>query len=457
MAAMTLSSRTPLAQAPLYARDVKELQTVISAQDAEERALKIRLAEGEREVAFLQKRLRDFNEELVITAEATLNAAERLEAHQGRQGLVLAAEAERCSAENAALEDELRRMEQLLYVRDQEIARLRRTHEALQASRLQGELELTGMAVAHEKASSEVRAFGAGVQELRERLSEGPKGAGKGGPSHLEATRMASQAHALHVKQEERAALQMRADEATAEANRLEAELMAMKEQVRLFSLDLRRKQEMIDNNDHRLVREAANVRAQCDQLRQALHDEQRDAAGIDQRAILQERCGAEAEGVRREVQTILQTVRGLAGTLRARGLSVCSQQVSSDPVDVAMHTFLRASGFRVSGSPGAAQAAAMQHPLGLGGAPPPGWPAHGPLMLMGQGAPGCAALPPVVWRLLPGEYLVDEDRVTITMQDGHLLVQDPRSGQPIGIRQFMSREAANVRMDFAGAHGAVF
>ena len=32
------------------------------------------------------------------------------EAHQGRQGLVLAAEAERCSAENAALEDELRRM-----------------------------------------------------------------------------------------------------------------------------------------------------------------------------------------------------------------------------------------------------------------------------------------------------------------------------------------------------------
>lgn len=441
---MTKAARTPLApfaQAPHFARDVKELQTVISAQDAEERSLKHRLADGEREVAFLRKRLRDYDEELVITAEATLNAAERLEAHQGRQGLVLAAEAERCSAENAALEDELRRMEQLLYVRDQEIAKLRRKHEALQASRLQGEMELTGMAIAHEKASSEVRAFGAGVQELRDRLSNGAKGAGKGGPSHLEASRMGSQAHALQVKQEERMALQRRADEATAEASRLEADLMATKEQVRMYTVDLRRKQEVIENNDHRLVREAASIRAQCDHLRQALHHEQRDAAGIDQRALLQEHCGAEAEGVRREVQTILQTVRGLAGTLRARGLSVCSHQVSSDPIDVAMHAFLHASGFHCSKHRGAVQAA--QRPLGQG------------MMLMGPSAPGSTPLPPVVWRLLPGEYLIDEDRVSITMRDGHLVAKDPFTGQPVEIRQLMSREAARVQMDFAGAHGA--
>jgi predicted nucleic acid-binding Zn-ribbon protein len=438
MASTTLSSRTPLVQAPVFARDVKELQTVISAQDVEERALKIRLAEGTREVAFLRKRLRDSTEELEVTAEAALNAAERLEAHQGRQGLVLAAEAERCSAENAAIEDELRRMEQLLYERDQEIARLRRTHENLQTSRLQGELELTGMAMAHEKASSEVRAFGAGVQELRERLRDGGKGLGKGGPSQLEASRMGDLAQEFHAKQEERAALQMKADAATAEAQRREAELMAMKEEVRVLSLDLRRKQEIVENQDHKLVREAATIRAQCDELRKALHNEQRDAAGIDQRAVLQERCGAEAEGVRREVQTILQTVRGLASTLRARGLAVCSPQVANDPVDVAMHTFLRASGF-----PGTS-----------GGALPSSTP-MGAMNGLLPTAPGNIFLPPVVWRLLPGEYLIDDDRVTIAMQEGHLIVHDPRTGRRVNIREFMSFEASRVQMDFAGAHGA--
>merc|ERR1719265_2604205 len=134
----------------------------------------------------------------------------------------------------------------------------------------------------------------------------------------------------------------MRADAASAEAQRLEAEMHMMKDQVRAFGLELRRRQEVIENQDHMLVREAATIRAQCDGLREALHQEQRDAAGIDQRAVLQERCGAEAEGVRKEVHTILQTVRGLAQTLRARRMSVCSPQVGSDPVDIALHTFLR-------------------------------------------------------------------------------------------------------------------
>jgi len=409
---------TRIAQAPFFARDPQELQLVRQAQEAEEKALRQRLAEGNRECAALRKRLLESEDELEVTAEATANAAERLEAHQGRQGLVLAAEAERCSAERAALEDELRRMEQLLFERDQEIVKLRREHEDLQASRLQGDLELTGLAISHEKASSEIRAYGAGVQELRDRLRGGRESLEHDGPTHSEVVRLEELRAELAAKQMERAELARRAEVVTREAQQLEAELAAMRDRVQIFERDLRIKQSQIEDDDHRLVREAASIRAQCDDLRRTLHQAQRDAAGIDQKAVLQERCGAEADGVRREVHTILQTVRGLASTLRARGLSVCSPEVSNDPVDVAMHVFLRT----------------CQTP--------------GPGMRP-------RAVPPVVWRLQAGEYLIDEDRVMCAEQHGHLVIRDPHSGAMVGIRDYMDREASRVRMDFAGAHGA--
>lgn len=420
MAGLSLPSRTPIAQAPAFARDAQELQLVISAQDAEMHALQLRLAEGNRECATLRQWLRESTDELHATAEATANAAERLEAHQGRQGLVLAAEAERCSAERAALEDELRRMEQLLCERDQEISRLRRAHADLQASRLQGDIELTGLAVVHEKTNSEVRAFGAGVQELRQKLSsDGHHDDHHHGPSMHETFRMDELVAELAAKQAENVDLSRMADTAAGEAKQLEMELLAIRERVRVFERDLRIKQERVENHDHRLVREAAAVRAQCELLRRQLHEEQRQSAIVDQRAILEERCGAEADGVRQEVHSILGSIRGLASTLRSRGLSVVSPEVPSDPVDVAMHVFLRSSA-----------------PPGPGGAPRPG-------------------MPPVVWRLAPCEYLIGEDRVRCDMEHGMLMVRDPGNGRLVPIRQVMGVEAARIRPDFAGMMGA--
>jgi len=377
------------------------LRAVISAQEAEEKALKQRLVESQRECTALRHKLRDCTDELEVSAEATVNAAERLEAHAGRHGLVLAAEAERCGAEKAALEDELRRMEQLLWERDQEIARLRRAHENFKATKLQGELELTRLASAHEKQSHEVQAFGAGVAELRERISNGSV-AGVRGPSEVEARSLEKVSAELTAKQEERDALAKRAEVVSAEAKRLEGELQGMREQVKAFERGLRDKQEQMESHDHKLVREAAAIRGQCDELRRRLHEEQRDAATVDQRAVLKERAGVEADGVKREVATILGTVKGLAATLRSRGQWVNSQEVEDDPVDVAVHMYLRS---------------------------------------LRRGEP----VAPIIWRVGPGEYLVGEDRVVCSEQNHHLMVHDQHAGKPVPIRDFVHHQAKRM------------
>merc|ERR1719386_119059 len=118
-------------------------------------------------------------------------------------------------------------MERLLAERDQEISRLRAVARELESTRLQGELELTGLVAAHEATSTEVRTLGEDVARLRHQLYHGKEHAAAEiamGPSPGVATRAEETAALLKAKRDEHATLQRQAEAVAAEARRLEAE-----------------------------------------------------------------------------------------------------------------------------------------------------------------------------------------------------------------------------------------
>merc|ERR1712118_242855 len=98
---------------------------------------------------------------------------------------------------------------------------------------------------------------------------------------------------------------------------------------------------------------------------------------GADQSAMLEARSSEEAAGVTQELHKTLGVLRSLAMSLRSRGRVVWSPEVPQDYIDAALHSHLRSS----THSPDFSQAVAA------------------------------GTLPPLVWRLGHGQYLIGEDR----------------------------------------------
>lgn len=402
------STATPIARAPLFVSEPNELEAVLSAQGSEIRALKLRLAAAQRECGSLRVRLRDAGGELASSAEATANATERLEAHSGRQGLVLAAGVERCSAERAALCDELQRTERLLAERDREIAQLRRTAQELHAESLHGELQLAGLAYNHQAASTEAIVLGANVEELRQRIgsmhlaSAAAASPALRQPSQHEAALMGEANAELLAKEEERAALARRAEAATNATRTLEAQVREAEANTKAFEQNLRARQDQMYAHDRKLVREAAELRTQCEGLRSTLRVEQSKTSNTDQSIALEDRCRWEASTVRQEAADTLVAINNLVPSLRARGRCIRSPEVPGDPIDARLH----------------------QH-------------------LSGCGCPGGDVAPPVAWRLGPGEYLIGEDHVKCSESHGRVLVTPIAGGQCMPLRDLLRKQVS--------------
>lgn len=361
---------------------------MLAAQTAEAEVLKQRLAQGQRECAGLEQRLRDAEGELAVAAEATTSATERLGLHAERHGLVLAASVERSGAERGTVEHELQRVEGLLHDRDLEIRRLRKQAHELEAATHQHEMEMKGLQVAHEDSSHRARTAGEGVSQLMSQIKgQFDSNSSVHGPSQREMQRNEEASALLAAKQHDHAVLKQRAEAAAHEAKRLEVEEQSLGERVATFQKDLQAKKEEMESHDQRSMREGALLREHCDQLRKDLHNEQRDAVGVDQRAVLHPQCGAEAEGVKREVKSLLETTPRLVATLRARGQRVRSPEVVDDSIDAKLHAYLR-----------------------------------------GLDHAGVESLP-IVWRLSRGQYLLGDERMSLEAEGQQLAVR-AASGQ---------------------------
>ncbi|CAJ1359545.1 unnamed protein product [Effrenium voratum] len=148
------------------AKDSHELKAVLSAQDAEIHALKAQLAEAQRASSRLKVQLRDLDAELQVANEATSTAAARLKDHANRQGMLLSAGLERSGLQRAHLEEELQRMERLLWERDQETARLRKQAQSLESSQLQLDMEMRGLQAARDNSALEAKELSGSIAEL---------------------------------------------------------------------------------------------------------------------------------------------------------------------------------------------------------------------------------------------------------------------------------------------------
>jgi len=389
-------SPQPLTRAALL--DPPGLRSVLETQASEANAFRERLLRAQRECARLQQRLHDCESELSVAAQATATATERLGAHAVRDGLVLAASVERWGAERAAVEDELRRMERLLWERDQEIAQLRRTARDLEASQLQGDLELRGLAVARENADVEARALGLSISELLAQQGSSVNASPKG-PSPAVLAMAEEAERRLNSKRAEHASLKGRAEAIAEEARRLEAEEGAAVQQVLEYDQALRARRRQLEAEDQRLTREGELLREHGQELRRALEREQRDAVGIGQRAALELHTTAEAESVKREVTEIMATLPRLAARLYMGGRHVYSLMVPGDRVDECLHAHLRGCG-------------------------PRGDPA-----------------PALVCRLGPREYVIDGVRVVLTEANAQITVREA-GGATAPLRDFIRRRA---------------
>eukprot|EP00931_Biecheleriopsis_adriatica_P061587 TRINITY_DN37035_c0_g1_i2.p1 TRINITY_DN37035_c0_g1~~TRINITY_DN37035_c0_g1_i2.p1 ORF type:complete len:446 (+),score=101.64 TRINITY_DN37035_c0_g1_i2:68-1405(+) len=364
-------STGPRSLAPREASDSHELKAVLAAQSAEIHSLKARLADAQRDCTRLRHKLQDAEGELHTTTEATLSASDRLSAHAVRQGLVLTAGVEKSGAERAKLEDELQHMERLLYERDQEIASLRQTAGTLESSQLQLELEMRGLNAARETATHEVRELSQNVADLlhgklkkveksieANGRSPDPFGVGAvdslayGSTSSIGSAARASQqeekrlresAQLLETKRQEHAHLKRNADQAAAEARHLEAEDAAISHRVTLFEKELRSKQAEMEAHDKHFVREGDLLREHVQELRQALEHEQKGLLGADQLIALQPQTADEVQGAKREILSIMSIMPDLENALRSRHQHVHSAEVPSDPIDVALHSLIRA------------------------------------------------------------------------------------------------------------------
>mmetsp|Transcript_98905 Transcript_98905/g.251067 ORF Transcript_98905/g.251067 Transcript_98905/m.251067 type:complete len:445 (-) Transcript_98905:48-1382(-) len=386
---MSLSAHMsgPLTQAPKFARDAHEFRAVLATQSAEIDALKTRLRTSHRECAMLQQRLYDAEGELAVAREATTTATERLGAHAARHSLVLAAGVERSGAERATVEHELTRVEALIHDRDMEIRKLRQQAHELEAAQHQNEVHIKGMEVAHQTKSELAREAMTEVSALLQHLGAGGSGAASGsarGLSQQEVQRIEEISSALDSKRSDHAMLRRRAEATAVETQRFETEEQTLAHRVLAFEQSLRAKQEHMEIQDQRSLQEAASLRGHCEELRRALHSEQRDSVGMDQRVVLHPQAGAEAEGVRRETAALLDTMPRLMGMLRNRGRAVCSPKVPTDAIDVAVHSYLSSCN-----------------------------PAAGD------------SVPPIIWRLSRGQYLIGDRRVAMYEAGGQLVVRD--------------------------------
>lgn len=373
-------------QAPSFPADAHELRAVLAAQGSDLEVLRARLAATQQECALLQQRLHDAQGELLLAAEATASATERLGTHAARQSLVLAAGVERSGAERAALEHELSRAEAMVHERDMEIRRLRQQSAQLEALLHHGDVQIKGLEAANaasgELAREAVDEISVLLHDLRGDLGAAAS-AGRG-PSPQEVRLGREVEELLAEKRAEHARLKRQAEALTMDALRLDDEETELAQRVAAFEHSLRAKQDHMGMQDKRASQEVAELRSRCEELRRLLQSEQRESVAMDQRAALQPQAGAEVEAVRREMAALLSTLHRLTAQLRSRGRTVCSAEVPGDALDAAVHAVLRSASDA-----------------------------------------GSREAPPVVWRLSHGHYLLGERLVEIYQAGGQLIVRD--------------------------------
>lgn len=341
---MALSVPSVPRSLPPPTSDRQEVKAVLAAQDVESNALKAQLADAQRESRRLKHKLWDLEGELKVANEATSSAEERLSAHAERQELLLSAGVERTGVERVKLEEELQRMERLLWERDQDIRTLRHRAQELESSQLHLDLEMRGLHAAKETSTSQAHELSGSISELlHKKLHKVDFGFDFGAAaSQREAKRLQETTKLLETKRQEHATLQHRAEQAAAEARRLEAEEASLHHRVQLFEKELREKQGQMEQHDKQAVHEGALLRGHLDELRQAVAKEQKGFMTADHLAVLKPHVSEETRAAKEEVQSILAMIPELDAALRVRKQHVYSAEVHSDSIDVALHAVLR-------------------------------------------------------------------------------------------------------------------
>ncbi|CAE7273287.1 unnamed protein product, partial [Symbiodinium necroappetens] len=345
------SGRLPRSTAPPEAADKHELKAVLAAQESEMHAMKTQLAEAQRECNRLKHKLRDVETEVQVAKQVTASATDRLTAHAERKDLLLSAGVERGGLERAKLEEELQRMERLLWERDQEIKKLRHTAGNLEKNQLQLDLEMRGLHAAKETSTLEARELSTGIADLlHSRLQKVPSthsgfldsmaSSNPFSTQNLDAQRQREEkrlkesTQRLDLKRKaEHAELKHRASQAAAEAKKMEEEDAALHHRVQLFEQQLREKQGQMELHDKKFVHEGGLLREHVEELRKAVAKEQTSFMAADHCAVLHSQVQDEAKATKQEIQSLLAIVLQLDSALRARHQHVHSAEasVSSD------------------------------------------------------------------------------------------------------------------------------
>jgi len=346
------SGRLPRSTAPPEAADKHELKAVLAAQESEMHAMKAQLAETQRECNRLKHKLRDVETELQVAKEVTASATDRLTAHAERKDLLLSAGVERGGLERAKLEEELQRMERLLWERDQEIKKLRHTAGNLEKNQLQLDLEMRGLHTAKETSTLEAKELSTGIADLlHSRLQKVPSthsgfldsmaSSNPFSTQNLDAQRQREEkrlkesTQRLELKRQEHAELKHRANQAAADAKNMEEEDAALHHRVQLFEQQLREKQGQMELHDKKFVHEGGLLREHVEELRKAVAKEQTSFMAADHCAVLHSQVQDEAKATKQEIQSLLAIVLQLDSALRARHQHVHSAEVKSDAIDV--------------------------------------------------------------------------------------------------------------------------
>lgn len=256
----------------------------------------------------------------------------------------------------------------------------------------QNEMEIKGLHAVHEGSTQQARNAAEGVSQAMDQLNQ-PGSPNMRGPSQRELQKQEETNNKLETRRQEHTQLKQKAEAVAHEAKRSENEHQVLTDRLAAFQRDLQVKKDDMEAHDQRSSHECSLLREHCDQLRKALHNEQRDAVGVDQRAVLHPQCSAELESVKREMKALLEKTPRLAATLKARGQYIRSPRVE-EAVDVKVQGLLKQ--------------------LDASGAET----AH------------------IVWRLSPGEYLLGDSHVAIREDNrGDVKVQLP-GGRTVSLEQ---------------------
>mmetsp|Transcript_104794 Transcript_104794/g.249518 ORF Transcript_104794/g.249518 Transcript_104794/m.249518 type:complete len:339 (+) Transcript_104794:3-1019(+) len=271
--------------------------------------------------------------------------------------MLLSAGLERSGLQRAHLEEELQRMERLLWERDQETARLRKQAQSLESSQLQLDMEMRGLQAARDNSALEAKELSGSIAELlHQRLQKVEKskdvvdalGASPfsidGAASQKESKRLHDVTQVLETKRQEFAELKHKTEQAAGDAKHWEAEESSLTRRVHLFEQELRAKQGQMEQNDKHFVHEGGLLREHIEELRKAVAKEQTGYMAADHRTALRAQVSEETHAAKREVQSLLAMVPQLDSALRARHQHVYSAEVKSDSIDVALHAVLRAT-----------------------------------------------------------------------------------------------------------------